>query len=514
MTARNPNERRRLSPFVAGVIALAIIAIAVYLSAARRLPWEGDYEIKAQVTQANELGTRSPVRIAGVEVGKVKSVERGPGRTAIVTMRIDEDALPLHKDATLKVRPRIFLEGNFFVDLHPGTPGAAKMEEGDTIPLASTDTPVQLDQVLSGLRTDTREHLQTLVREFSRALDKGGAQAINRGFKPSAEAFPQIALISQAIRGRREGDLPAFIRDAGKTAAAVASAEALPELITGFNRSARALASAQAETSASLRELDSTLAATRPALDSLNRAFPPTRGLVREIRPGLRAAPETLRLANPLLAQLQGLFSRAELPALIKRLDPSLVVLARLEPRLVNLFKEVTPVTECLRINGVPTLKKSVDDDHLSTGAPVYRELLYGLVGLSSATQNFDGNGLSTRYHAGFGDNIVSFGNLPGTTGPVVGLTSEPIVGSRPKPPAERPPFRPDVPCTTQQLPNLVADTGPAPAQRSVSVKPRPLSKLDLSHKEINKQLGLDPPPRLKKPEAALPDPRTKGAAR
>ena len=39
-------------------------------------------------------------------------------------MEIDEKGLPIHKDATLKIRPRIFLEGNFFVDLKPGSPSS------------------------------------------------------------------------------------------------------------------------------------------------------------------------------------------------------------------------------------------------------------------------------------------------------------------------------------------------------------------------------------------------------
>ena len=68
----------------------------------------------------------SPVRIAGVEVGKVSKVEpAAEGSTAsVITMKIKDEALPLHTDARLKIRPRIFLEGNFFVDVRPGTPGA------------------------------------------------------------------------------------------------------------------------------------------------------------------------------------------------------------------------------------------------------------------------------------------------------------------------------------------------------------------------------------------------------
>ena len=66
------------------------------------------------------------MRIAGVNVGKVTKVERKDGTDgAVVTMEINDDGLPIHKDATAKIRPRIFLEGNFFVDLQAGHAGGA-----------------------------------------------------------------------------------------------------------------------------------------------------------------------------------------------------------------------------------------------------------------------------------------------------------------------------------------------------------------------------------------------------
>ena len=77
-------------------------------------------------TSSNGLRPDSPVRIAGVDVGKVKQIDAQEGTdNTVVTMAIDEQGLPLHKDATAKIRPRIFLEGNFFVDLQPGSPGSA-----------------------------------------------------------------------------------------------------------------------------------------------------------------------------------------------------------------------------------------------------------------------------------------------------------------------------------------------------------------------------------------------------
>ena len=53
-------------------------------------------------------------------------------------------------------------------------------------------------------------------------------------------------------------------------------------------------------------------------------------------------------------------------------------------------------------------------DPPLTTGEPVYRELLDVTVGLASASQNFTGNGPAVRYHAGFGDQLVTTGKVPG----------------------------------------------------------------------------------------------------
>jgi hypothetical protein len=122
-------------------------------------------------------------------------------------------------------------------------------------------------------------------------------------------------------------------------------------------------------------------------------------------------------------------------------------------------------VTECLRRNAIPTLKTPVSDPPHSTGDPVYLDLVHAAVGQASASQNFDGNGPAVRYHAGFGTQSVT---LPGLNEAIVGLTPEPILGSRPRKPAQQPPFRSDVPCVTQQPPNLAAETGPAPQQARI----------------------------------------------
>ncbi|HEX8074619.1 MAG TPA: MlaD family protein [Thermoleophilaceae bacterium] len=462
-TPRARGRRGRLSTFQAGALAIFVAVAVTYIAFGGSFPWESPYELKAVVTSGNELHSRTPVRIAGVDVGTVADVQRGPGGTAVVTMELTDKALPIHADATLKVRPRIFLEGNFFVDLRPGSPAAPTVDSGHTVPIGQTSVPVQLDQVLSALQRGTRDNLSGVLRDLGTALDDGGAEAVHDSLAHWAPAFRQGAIAAEAVRGRDLHDLSRLIADADRTTRALSSRQAeLADLVSGLDLTVEALASRRERLEASLPELAGVVREAGPAFVALNGLFPTARAFVREARPGLRAAPATLRLANPLLGQLQGLLGPAELPALIRTGDPAIRSLARLQPHLRQLMAGLNPVVECARRNVLPTLKTPLEDPPLTTGDPPYAELFHGWVGLASAYQNFDGDGYAVRYHAGFGDQTVTTGQVAGLSEPLVGLTQEPLLGSRPKNPGKLPPIRDDVPCVTQQRPNLNAQTGPA----------------------------------------------------
>src|ERR1700759_3510215 len=123
-------QRQFLSPTVAAAIFILIVALFTFEVFTHTNPFSSKFELKATFANATNIRTNSPVRIAGVEVGKVKQVKAaGPDSTAAtITMEIDKRGLPIHKDAYLKIRPRIFLEGNFFVDLQPGSPSAPDLK--------------------------------------------------------------------------------------------------------------------------------------------------------------------------------------------------------------------------------------------------------------------------------------------------------------------------------------------------------------------------------------------------
>ncbi len=168
--ARSRRRPRRSNAFI-GLLAVAVIAIIMYFGFTKDVPLKSGFQLRAQFQSANSIRPNSPVRIAGVEVGKVKAVEPVEGSNdALLVMELDDSALPLHENATAKIRPRIFLEGNFFVDLKPGTPDSPQLDSGDTIAVTQTASPVQLDEVLTSLQSDSREDLQQILTGLNSAL--------------------------------------------------------------------------------------------------------------------------------------------------------------------------------------------------------------------------------------------------------------------------------------------------------------------------------------------------------
>src|SRR3954451_2600415 len=103
-----------MTPFAAGLIGLAIIVFALYAAFIHKYPWQNPYELKATFANANNLALNSPVRVAGVTVGKSTKSETKQGSSAsVVPSALVDPALPIHTAAPVKISPPIFLEGHF-----------------------------------------------------------------------------------------------------------------------------------------------------------------------------------------------------------------------------------------------------------------------------------------------------------------------------------------------------------------------------------------------------------------
>jgi ABC-type transporter Mla subunit MlaD len=463
----------RFTPFQAGLIALIVIVIGVYLGASKDIPFTRPFELNAVFENAPPIHTGQAVRIAGVDVGKVSAVEPlgGASPAVVVTMKLGDDALPIHRDAQVKVRERLFFEGNLFFDVRPGTPATGTLDDGDTIPVSQTSAPVQLDQVLGTLQGNTRENLQKLLFGFGDALNgkpkpgedadqdpdsKGetAGRSLNDSLKYSADSLRGGAILNDATRGTELHDLSKLIGSQQKVFAALSTHEgSLKDLITNFNTTMGALASEETNLRATIHELPRVLEAARPALDNLNAAFPSTRAWALEMIPGVRETPATIDAGFPWIRQTRALLSPAELQGLVDDLQPAVADFAEFTDGQLDLLPVLDDFNRCQLDVILPTVEQRIVDGALSTGLRSYEEFFQGMVSLAGESQNFDGNGSYVRIQSG-GPFAVQTPSLPQPTGPLHGAASQQPLGTRPAK-SPKPPYKPDVKCHTQPVPNL-----------------------------------------------------------
>jgi virulence factor Mce-like protein len=490
----SPRTRGRgISPLRAGVLALVVIGLGTFFGFTKQNPFANPYELHAVFDSTNRLQERSPVRIAGVNVGKVTGVESlgdGSGK-ARVTMEIQDEGLPIREDAELKVRSRLFLEGNYFVDLHPGRPGSPELHSGSTIGPAQTAAPVQYLQLLTVLQTETREDLQRLLKEYSEALRGPGARGFNQAVKHWEEAWRTTSQVSDAYLGTEQHDLSRLLDGQARVYGALASNQgALKELVTDLNDTVSGFARQEDNLRAAIPELRDVLREGRPALASLDRALPEIRAFARDALPGARSSKATLDAQIPFISQARRLVSRRELGGLVARLRRAVPFLVQLNQGTARTLEQYRALAACQNDVLLPFSKTPIEDPDFDwhTGEPWYEESPRAFVGLAGESRIADANSSMFRVLGGGGPTTIV--STPKTMeGPVYGQTLVPLDGVRPVAPTRRPVFRPDIPCETQEPPDLHAAGGPADEQVEARADRRPTAREREQREDVYERL-------------------------
>jgi phospholipid/cholesterol/gamma-HCH transport system substrate-binding protein len=479
---------RGISPVRASLIGIVLLLVASYFVFEKQLPFTSHFTINAVMRDSNLLAPGSPVRIGGVDIGKVTSTGRYRDTSlAVVHMAIDNTSQEIHSDATIKVRPRLLLEGNFYVQLEPGTPSAPAIKDGGTIPVGHTSDPVQLDQVLDALPASVRHGLQQTLQGFGQALDtkpsaaedqrldpavRGltGAEAINKTFDTSVPSLRDSAIVSQALTGPHDKALSRTISGFARASAGLERADGqLGAFISDFDTTMRATAAQQQGLRQTVSLLGPFARNANTAFTALDKAFPPTERFSSALAGSLPQLPQTITTAYPWLDQATPLFSNAELRGLLSELSPASGALARLTHAELQFLPKIDAFNRCMTNVFLPTGNLVVNDGALSSGVPNYQEFWYAMTGQAAEGQGADGNGNFLRIAAAGGPFTVESGktNLEGQNDTGFGQLPAPSLGTRPAFPNRVPPLKRTVPCYTQPIPNVDGPASYGPADGS-----------------------------------------------
>jgi len=261
------------------ILALAFVGIVMMLgiftqqkaSLPAWLPFVGEEfeHISAEFTTAQAVtpGQGQAVDVAGIQIGKVASVNLEDGH-AVVGMEIEPKYMKLiHPDAQFLLRPKTGLN-DMVVEVEPGS-GAGQVEDGHRFGLNQTEPNVQLDQFLDSLDADTRQYIQLLVAGGAQGIGGRGKQLGNalRRFEPFVE---YTAKLNKALAGRRT-ELAKVIHDFGELTTALGKHDSqIRNFVTASDKGLGNFANQQQAIEEALEQFPATLKAAKAGLASSN----------------------------------------------------------------------------------------------------------------------------------------------------------------------------------------------------------------------------------------------------
>jgi len=156
--------------------AVCLVGIAVVFAVFAQVRFEKANTYNAVFANVSGLRENNFVRIAGVEVGKVKKVAVQPDSTVRVQFTADESVV-LTEGSRAVVRYDDLFGGRFLL-LEEGAGGVKRLGAGATIPLGRTQPALDLDALIGGLRPVFRalnpDQINTISGQLIQALQGQG----------------------------------------------------------------------------------------------------------------------------------------------------------------------------------------------------------------------------------------------------------------------------------------------------------------------------------------------------
>lgn len=181
-----------------------LLGIFALLAIFAQLRFEKENVYQAQFTNITGLKNGDFVRIAGVEVGKVKKITLLPDTTLSVEFGTDQSVV-LTEGSRVAIRYDNLI-GDRYLGLEEGVGGTNTLRPGATIPLDRTEPALDLDALIGGFRPLFRaldpEQVNALSGQLIAAFEGQGA-TINSFLAQTASVTTTLAdrdqLIGQVI---------------------------------------------------------------------------------------------------------------------------------------------------------------------------------------------------------------------------------------------------------------------------------------------------------------------------
>ena len=256
----------RLAVFVVVCLLGAFALIAIFA----QLRFSPEHQYHAVFTSVDGLKNGNFVRVAGVEVGKVKRIAVQDNATVVVDFSAD-DAVVLTRGTRALIRYDDLIGGRYLA-LEEGPGDTKQLPTNGTIPVTQTAPPLSLDALIGGFRPLFRaldpDQVNALTGQLISAFQNEGPNI--------ASVLAQTAALTNTLADRDQliGDviinLNTVLGSLGENSHQFDKAvDSLSELIHGLQERKTDIASAVAYANESARSIADLMAEARPPLQTV-----------------------------------------------------------------------------------------------------------------------------------------------------------------------------------------------------------------------------------------------------
>jgi phospholipid/cholesterol/gamma-HCH transport system substrate-binding protein len=305
--AANPSGEEKSSAPSRGVTpariaAIAALAAAVILLAIVYLGGDSGHKYTLLFQNAGQLVPDNQVLIGGAPVGSVESIELTDDNLAAINVKVDQQ---LHEGSTAIIRATS-LSGvaNHYVSISPGPNSNPELDDEAELGLASTTTPIDIDQFFNTFPPTTRRGLEEFIKGNAQIFEyQGKSGNANDAYKYFGPALNRTG----AFAGELNADqrlLERFVVSSSQLATTVASRGS--ELESAFANADTAFDAIATQNLA----LDQTLRRLAPVMRQANTTFVNLRAAFGDLEPLVETAKPATKDLAPFLAELRPVLSK------------------------------------------------------------------------------------------------------------------------------------------------------------------------------------------------------------
>jgi len=281
---------------VIAVLAVAVIALAVVIFSG-----SGEHKYNLLFQNASQLVPDNQVLIGGQAVGSVESIELTEDNLAKVVVSVSQE---LHEGSTATIRATS-LSGvaNHYVSISPGPNSNPALDEDATLGLASTTTPVDIDQFFNTFPAPVRRSLGQFIRGFATTYAGRGEDA-NETFKYLGVGFNRAGAFVHDLNAD-ERLFSRFLVSSDRLSSAVSERGA--ELSSAISNASTAFGAIAEENVA----LGRSLQLLPPTFRQANTTFVNLRAALDDVEPLIETSKTATEDLAPFLAEFRPFLSKA-----------------------------------------------------------------------------------------------------------------------------------------------------------------------------------------------------------